>query len=125
MKLGAPTAPHGVESTIQLMAQSKDDVTAIVAGSSHVTLGVLSAVKDLGIDVPRRLSIVGFGDPPWFKWWGPGLTTVHLPIHELATTCGLWLLRSLNNKETRLPPLQSMAHADLIVRGSTAMRSAP
>jgi hypothetical protein len=36
------------------------------------------------------------------------------------TTCGLWLLRSLANKDAPLPALQSIARSELIVRGSTA-----
>ncbi|WP_404990384.1 substrate-binding domain-containing protein [Burkholderia pseudomultivorans] len=95
-------------------------VSAIIAGSSHVTIGIPSALKELDVDVPGTLSLVGFGDPTWARWRGPGLTKAHLPIHELATTCGLWLLRSLANKGTALPALQSIAKSELIVRGSTA-----
>ena len=124
MKVGVPTAAHGEESTTQLLEPSQG-VTAIVSGSSHVTPGLLTAVKELQIDVPAKLSIVGFGDPPWFKWWGPGLTTIRLPIQELAATCGLWFLRSLGNKQNQLAALQSIARADLVVRGSTSRRVEP
>ncbi|KWF06389.1 LacI family DNA-binding transcriptional regulator [Burkholderia pseudomultivorans] len=122
-QLGPPTDQHGYESAMRLVAHPgalAPKVSAIIAGSSHVTIGILSALKELDVNVPGTLSLVGFGDPTWARWWGPGLTTAHLPIHELATTCGLWLLRSLANKGAALPSLQSIAKSELIVRGSTA-----
>ena len=37
----------------------------------------------LRIPVPDALSFVGFGDGPWQKLWGPGLTTLQLPAERL------------------------------------------
>jgi DNA-binding LacI/PurR family transcriptional regulator len=48
-----------------------------------------------GLAVPDRLSLVGFGDPPWFGWWRGGITAVRAPIRELARSCASWLLDSL------------------------------
>jgi DNA-binding LacI/PurR family transcriptional regulator len=50
-----------------------------------MTVGMLAAAHADRLAVPRQPSIVGFGDEPGFSGWGRGLTTVDLPVHEVAT----------------------------------------
>ena len=119
--LGAPTIESG-EAVVKESLASRDRPTAIISGSVHVTLGVLNAVSEEKILVPEELSIVGFGDPAWFAWWGPGLTTIRPPIQSLATTCGLWFLDQMRDRETgnSQAPHHSVSQSKLIERGSVA-----
>jgi LacI family transcriptional regulator len=75
----------------------------------------------LKIDVPDDVSVVGFGDGPWQKWWGTGLTTLRLPAEDLATGCGLWFLNRLRSKSAVRSdePYVSISPVTLVVRGST------
>ncbi|WP_026925171.1 LacI family DNA-binding transcriptional regulator [Glycomyces arizonensis] len=54
--------------------------TAIVAGNDEIAIGVLAAAKELGVEVPRRLSITGFDDTPQTEWTTPSLTSVRQPL---------------------------------------------
>ena len=74
----------------------------------------------MGVDVPNDLSVVGFGDEPGFSWWGPGLTTVALPIQAMAVGCGLWLMRRLSTEPDDDTSYTSVSPGTLVVRGSTA-----
>ncbi|MNZ13489.1 HTH-type transcriptional regulator GalR [compost metagenome] len=119
--LGEPTRTFGVQATSELLRGRKKP-TAIVMGSIHATLGMLEVLSEQRIAVPDDLSVVGFGDPLWFAWWGAGLTTVRPPIQELATTCGLWFLHHLKNlgKESTGSSHKAVSSSSLVVRGSTA-----
>jgi DNA-binding LacI/PurR family transcriptional regulator len=121
--LGVPSqAMHGGDALRRLLS-SAEPPTAIVTGTVQMTIGVLAAVHQDRVAVPRNLSIVGFGDEPGFSWWGPGLTTVALPVHELATACGVWLLHRLEtpaSDATHPAPFVSAYPGTLVVRGSTA-----
>jgi hypothetical protein len=44
----------------------------------------LEAIRETGLEVPRDISLIGYDDPDWFKVWGPGITTIALPIREMA-----------------------------------------
>lgn len=99
-RLGPPTVEFGAAQLELLLAQANPP-TAIITGSVHITLGIIEAIERLGIDAPRSLSMIGFGDPQWFAWWRGGLTTVRPPIQDLAATCGLWFLRHLRSGATR------------------------
>src|SRR5690625_7761781 len=54
------------------------------AGSDMQALGVLRAARELGLSVPRDLSVVGYDDLPVIEWTDPPLTTVRQPLREMA-----------------------------------------
>jgi LacI family transcriptional regulator len=110
---------HGREAVRRLL-RGPDAPTALVLGSIQHTLGVLEELSAQGVKVPGELSVVGFGDEPGFSWWGPGLTTIGLPIQEMATGCALWLMRRLKTKPNNDGPYTSLSPGSLILRGSTA-----
>jgi DNA-binding LacI/PurR family transcriptional regulator len=60
--------------------------TAIFAGSDMQALGVYQAARELGLDIPRDLSVVGYDDVPIAQFVTPALTTVHQPLHLMAET---------------------------------------
>ena len=119
VQLGAPSdADFGRSATRRLLSLPKRP-TAIVAGSVQMTQGILEELTAQGVRVPDDLSVVGFGDELGFRWWGPGLTTVGLPVHDLATACGLWFVHHIRQNSTSASPYTSISPATLILRGST------
>jgi DNA-binding LacI/PurR family transcriptional regulator len=123
VRLGPPSsAGHGA-TAVRALREAPNPPTGLVTGSLQVTRGVLDALHQDGAQVPRHLSVVGFGDEPGFSWWGPGLTTVALPIHALASACGVWLLHCLEARAGNDPadePFSSVSPGTLVLRGSTA-----
>ncbi|OHV19216.1 LacI family transcriptional regulator [Parafrankia soli] len=125
IELGPPSSvEHGRQAVRRLLA-GPSAPTAIALGSVQLTLGVLEELSRLDVKVPSELSVVGFGDEPGFSWWGPGLTTIGLPIQEMATGCGLWLMRRLTTKPDDDSAYASVSPGSLILRGSTAPPAQP
>ncbi|AMK25290.1 LacI family transcriptional regulator [Sphingobium sp. TB-6] len=121
--LGPSNAEAGEQAFEQILNASPR-TSAILSASVHVTHGVLRAIRSRNIDIPGEMSFVGFGDPEWYSWWGPGLTTVQLPVQSLATSCGLWFLDTLRegSEQALQADHQSTSAAQLVVRGSTGRR---
>ena len=120
IELGPPSSiEHGRQAVRRLLA-GPSAPTAIALGAVQLTLGVLEELVRMGVKVPKDLSVVGFGDEPGFSWWGPGLTTVSLPIQAVAVGCGLWLMRRLSTEPADDTSYTSVSPGSLIVRGSTA-----
>ncbi len=92
--------------------------SAMVLGGPRITLGAVEAIREMGLDVPRDISLVGFGDRAWMRWWGPGLTTVALPARELALACGDRLVTLLRGGIVDRPA--GLFAPTLLLRGSTA-----
>lgn len=120
VELGPPSSMEfGREALRRLLALPKPP-SAVVIGSVQITQGVLEELHLRGVSVPRQLSVVGFGDELGFRWWGPGLTTISLPVSELATASGLWFVHQIKQKSVNAAPYSSISPPTLIVRGSTA-----
>jgi DNA-binding LacI/PurR family transcriptional regulator len=120
-RLIVPTPPGSVEAARTAVAGLLDRTrppSAVVTGSVRITEGVLAELSARRVSVPRDLSVVGFGDEPGFSWWGAGLTTMDLPVYEVATACSRWLLERLPDGDP--PPPASPPRGSLIKRGSTA-----
>ena len=108
----------GRDALLRLFRQ-KTPPTAIITGSVQHTLSLMDGINELGLSIPDDLSVVGFGDEASFKWWQKGLTTMGMPVSELATTCGLWFIHQIKQKEGKWPPYSSVSPATLVFRGST------
>lgn len=104
---------HGME-----LLTMPDRPTAIFAGSDMQALGVLRAARELGLDVPRDLSVVGYDDLPLTAWIGPALTTVHQPLLDMATTATTMVLELAGGADQ--PPRRVELATELVVRESTA-----
>ncbi len=121
VEFGAANRQFGAAAVARLIAKDPAP-TAIVMTSVQITLGAAEQLMAEGIKIPDALSIVGYGDGEWQQWWGPGLTTLRLPVEDLATTCGLWFLNSLRTGRwtSGREPHISMSSISLVKRGSVA-----
>ena len=92
--------------------------TAIFASSDVQALGVYEAARGLGLSVPKDISVVGFDDLKIARWVTPALTTVRVPIAEMAQTA-VDLVLSLRD-EVEPGSIRVDLATTLIVRDSTA-----
>jgi len=77
------TLSGGAGALRELMALP-DRPTAIIASTDVLALGALHAASRLGLRVPDEISIVGFDDLPMAEYSTPALTTVRMPIADMA-----------------------------------------
>lgn len=124
-ELGPPGQMDFGRVALRKLLGQKKRPTAVVMGSVQHTSSVLDELQESGIKVPEELSVVGFGDERGYKWWGPGLTTIGLPVSELATACGLWFVHQYKQKADVWPAYGSVSPASLIMRASTATIQSP
>jgi LacI family transcriptional regulator len=115
VRFGPYTTNFGREIARELLRKSNPP-TAIFATSDYVALGVLHAATDLGISVPRDLSLVGFDDMPFAAFLSPPLTTVRQPIRELGESGANLLFSLINGTPPAMAPLR--LPVELIERGS-------
>ena len=66
--------------------------TAIFASNDDMAAGVLAVAHQRGIELPARLSVVGFDDTTLARTVWPPLTTIHQPVIDLARTATSLLL---------------------------------
>lgn len=94
---GQFSTADGYAATKALMALASPP-TAIFAGNDHQAMGVYSALYELGITIPRDVSVVGFDNLSYTDLMSPPLTTMHVPRLELGNTAAMMLLRLINKE---------------------------
>jgi DNA-binding LacI/PurR family transcriptional regulator len=105
----------GREAADALLSQDPP-VTAILALSDQLALGVIEAARERGLSVPEDLSVAGFDDVPEAATSRPPLTTVHQDHTKKGELAGRLLVAQLREEETEDTDLLP---ARLVVRGST------
>ena len=71
----------GCESAERVLASS---ATGVLAFNDLVAVGLISALRERGVNVPEQISVVGFDDIPFARYMSPGLTTASVPVTELG-----------------------------------------
>lgn len=118
IELVPPRQAYGYDGVSRIL---KLQPTAIVIGSSELTIGGLKAIREAGLSVPDDISIVGYGDPAWFDLLSPALTAVGLPVEAIADNAANQLFSQIKHRRTdadsSAPIIRIMPH--LILRAST------
>jgi LacI family transcriptional regulator len=92
--------------------------TAIAASSLTAAVGALSAARRAGVDVPGDLSLVAFHDTALAEYLSPSLTTVRMPLAEMAEIAVDVLLRRIDGEPA--PSVVLPAPPVLVPRESSA-----
>jgi DNA-binding LacI/PurR family transcriptional regulator len=116
------TNAGGYEATRALL-EAHPDLTAIFATNDLPALGALNAAADLGLSVPRDLSVIGITDIQPAREARPALTSVAVPTVE-AAGLAVKLLRDLIEAGPRdgghPPSMRVTSVPRLVVRDSTS-----
>jgi LacI family transcriptional regulator len=88
---GAYSFESGVACAEALLGQ-RPRPTAIFASNDEMAAGVYKAAYRLRISIPDELSVIGFDDSPVASRLSPALSTVRLPIRDMARLAATKLL---------------------------------
>jgi LacI family transcriptional regulator len=90
---------------------------AVLCTNNFMTLGMVQALHEHGLECPRDLAIVGFDDFPWAAAFRPRLTVISQPAYEIGRESALLLLDRISGRRTG-PTVQMVLNSTLIVRDS-------
>lgn len=103
-------------SSVVLGAKRPD---AVICYNDLMALGFMKEAANLGLSIPRDLSVVGFDNIPYGKYVTPALTTVDLQSERMGATAMAKLLAVIRGepveKLTKIAP-------QLVLRASTQAR---
>jgi LacI family transcriptional regulator len=106
----------GHDATMELF---KDDHVpdALFVANNLMTVGAMTALRELGVHVPHDVLVVGFDDAPWTELTEPALTVVSQPTYEIGTTAAQLLLDRRAARAAK--PRDVVLEPRLIIRGSS------
>ncbi|MEU6751493.1 LacI family DNA-binding transcriptional regulator [Spirillospora sp. NPDC046719] len=96
----------------------RDGVTGVICASDPLALGVIRAVRRLGMAVPDDVSVVGYDDSAFMNCVNPPLTTVRQPIESIGRAAVTLLVSQVEGGPVAAEEL--LYEPELVVRASTA-----
>ena len=94
--------------------------TAIFSSNDEMAAGVMHAARELGLELPRALSIMGFDDSPTASHVWPALSTVHWPIEEMGYLAAYRLVPQFLAKSDDIADETEIVASRIVERGSVA-----
>lgn len=92
---------------------------AIFACSDLLAVGAINAAKQLKLDVPHDVSVVGFDNIELTTMITPSITTIEQPCFQIGYQSCELLIEKINNPNAEVK--QIMLDTELIVRDSTVL----
>jgi DNA-binding LacI/PurR family transcriptional regulator len=108
---------RGAEEAVGALLGLREPPTAVFAEIDQVAIEVMGVLRGAGLDVPGRMSVLGFDDHEMAEWMQ--LTTVAQPAEEIGRTAGE-LARALIDAPDADPARHVVLPTRLIPRASTA-----
>lgn len=114
------TESSGYAAAKKLLAEYPE-ITALVALSIPNAYGGLRAAQQLGRDVPKDLSIVGFDDSPFAEFMQVPFSTIRQDEHQLGRVAASILLEQLqDSSNSKFHPKLLELPCELVERSSVA-----
>lgn len=82
---------------MKVLLELKDRPTAVFVAGDMMALGAISAIKEVGLNVPEDFSIIGFDDIELAKYTTPKLTTVRQDTDLIGENAAKVLLNQIND----------------------------
>ncbi|HEY5563499.1 MAG TPA: LacI family DNA-binding transcriptional regulator [Clostridiaceae bacterium] len=111
---GNYTEESGYVCAYKLLSTQKPD--AILAGNDAMAIGCLRAIEEKGLNVPKDISLVGFDDIEIARFIRPALTTVRIPVYEVADKAFQKLIEAID--QSRIIEETYTIPVELIIRQS-------
>lgn len=117
IKVGAFTREFGFEAAKELLAAHKD-LTAFFVANEPITIGVLRAVQEAGLKLPRDIRICSFDEPHHSLDYAFPMILVRQPRYETGQRAAEILLSRIvekREKKARLPFQAVLLKPEVIV----------
>jgi LacI family transcriptional regulator len=111
-----PTIEDGYQAAKQLLKYPSRP-TALISINDMLAIGVLRAAADLGLHIPKELSLVSYDDIPMSRYTVPRLTTVSKEAVKFGQEAVKLLLARIQDPNRPIQKIDMPIH--LIVREST------
>ncbi|PXY80664.1 LacI family transcriptional regulator [Bifidobacterium indicum] len=101
-----------------------DDPTgAVIAHNDLMAIGLIVALRRLGCECPRDVSVIGFDNDTMSMVSTPPLTTIHMSLSALGRGAADLLMSRLAGAASSTPTPTPTVPAHLIIRQSTGAKS--
>jgi len=111
----------GADAVKQLMIRNSD-ITAISAYYDILAVGAIRGLNDLGYSVPEDVSVVGYDGMKFTSVTSPRLTTVMMPIEDMARSICDLVVKRLEEKYADPEERPEFEPVDIVINPKLVMQ---
>jgi len=90
--------------------------SALVCANDEMASGAITAARELGLNIPQQLSVMGYDNVNFAYYTYPKLSTIDYPISAMGQMAARWVLREVYQQESS--EVQQLFEPALISRDS-------
>jgi LacI family repressor for deo operon, udp, cdd, tsx, nupC, and nupG len=102
------------------IANMNERPTAIFVANDEMCLGLISRLRERGIECPRDISVIGFDDIAIAENYYPALTTMRQPREQIGRMATEMVIDIIEGSSAETGPQHIVLSSPLVVRASTA-----
>lgn len=96
---------------------------AIFAANDPVAIGAMRALKEIGLNIPEDVAIIGFSNEPITSLIDPPMTTVAQPGYEMGQLATNMLLQQIDQQDDDMLTIQKKElRTELVIRASSGTK---
>lgn len=115
-----PRVDGGYSAIKEYFSQNREIPSAIFAGNDLIAIGTIKALRELGFEVPKDISVMGFDDIELSKNFDPPLTTIRVPKRRMGSLAVEMLINKIQGREEI--PVKIILPVELSIRDSCKER---
>lgn len=89
----------GGQEGMQYLLKQRAKFSAVFCANDEMAAGAMSAARDLGLSLPKDLSIMGFDNVKYAEYVYPKLSTINYPVGQMASMAAKWVLKTVYNNK--------------------------
>jgi LacI family transcriptional regulator len=105
----------GINGLTELIDKGAE-FSALVCANDWMASGAITCARDMGLNLPDDLSIIGFDNDLFAHHLYPKLTTLHNPIYDMGEMAAKYILNKVYKQKNEV---QNLFAPELVVRHST------
>lgn len=114
----AGCTPDDGAQAARLLLAGRTQPTAVFVRTDVLAIGAMQAIRDIGLHIPKDISVVSHDDVPFAQFTDPPLTTVRVDYEQLGKSAVEILLAMLGRREP--VELYQTVHTSLVQRATVA-----
>ena len=104
---------------VESLLKNTNKPTAIFTFGDIPAIGAARAIYDNGLEIPKDISLISYGDMKVLSYYNPRITAVHIPLKKMAVSSCELLINRIKGNETESYK-EICFSTRLIVRESTS-----
>ena len=107
------------EEAERRLLEADPNLTAVVCANDEMAAGAFGVARERNLAIPDKISIMGYDNVFFSRYFRPQLSTVNNPIREMGRMAARWILKEIYGQEDL--ELQLHFEPEVVERGSVAV----